>query len=74
MSLYFKGEMDRAAEVLLDTEPTSKGYVLNGMKASIAVATSNLPEQSKAVLKITATNLIACGDTDGGIFNENFTI
>lgn len=59
--------MDRAAEVLLDTEPNNSGYVLNGMKASIAVATSNLPEQSKAILKITATNLIACGDTDGGM-------
>ncbi|CAL8142832.1 unnamed protein product [Orchesella dallaii] len=65
--LLLCGEMDRAAEVLLDTEPTSKGYVLNGMKASIAVASSNLPEQSKAVLKITATNLIACGDMDGGL-------
>lgn len=66
--MTFSGEMDKAAEVLLDTEPTIKGYVLNGMKASIAVASSNLPEQSKAVLKITATNLIACGDTDGGTF------
>jgi hypothetical protein len=52
----------------LDTEPSDiSKYVLNGLKASAAVGSSNLPEQSKAVLKIIATNLIACGDTDGGL-------
>lgn len=69
MFLYFCliGESERAAEILLDTEPSdATTYVLNGLKASVAVGSSNLPEQAKAVLKIIATNLIASGDMDGG--------
>ena len=47
------GELERAAEILLDTEPSdTTSYILNGLKASVAVGSSTLPEQSKAVLKI----------------------
>jgi len=57
----------------LDTEPSdSKSYVLNGLKASIGVGSNTLPEQTKAVLKIVATNLIACGETDSGKQYVNF--
>jgi hypothetical protein len=37
------------------------------MKAALSVGATALPESTKAVLKIVATNLLASGDTDDGL-------
>lgn len=62
------GELEKSAEILLDTEPSdAKKYISNGMKAAFSVGSNTLPESTKAVLKIVATNLLASGETDEGL-------
>jgi len=62
------GELEKSAEILLDTEPSAAAqYISNGMKAALSVGAGSLPESSKAVLKIVATNLLASGETDAGL-------
>ncbi|CAG7728047.1 unnamed protein product [Allacma fusca] len=67
-TLIFAGETEKSAEILLDTDPAdSKSYIANGLKASVCVGSSMIPESTKAVLKIVATNLIASGKVDEGL-------
>jgi len=66
--LLWAGEQEKSAEMLLDTEPSDPSkYISNGMKAALCVGASSLPESTKAVLKIVATNLLASGETDDGL-------
>jgi len=73
--VFVLGELDKAAEILLDAEPSDViSYILNGLKASLSVGSEALPEATKAVVKVVATNLIASGEMDKGIKKIQFQI
>ena len=66
-TLILAGENEKSAEILLDTEPSDAAhYIANGLKAAISVGCNSIPEATKAVLKIIATNLIASGKNEDG--------
>lgn len=62
-------QIDRAVQLLLDTDPADDTYALNSIKACLISAMQKQPLETSnnTVTKLVATNLIANGKVDEGV-------
>lgn len=62
-------QIDRAVQLLLDTDPSDETYALNSIKACLISSMQKQPTEiaKNTVTKLVATNLIANGKVDEGV-------
>lgn len=62
-------QIDRAIQLLLDTDPSEESYALNCIKACLISSMQKQPNETSknTVTKLVATNLIANGKVDEGV-------